>query len=344
MPLQTATVRRTGELQALLDEDLLQKATEFTESLPKDILNRTLAWAYLHETRDSYAIENEAPSEDKATRFVNLLKQAHSPRKLDEDYLVDLQNAVISNAFSQAMSFRTEQNYLSNGLRGALGVSYVPPAPELSRSLMEHLMVLANQQPEDTDPLVLASIVSFGFVFVHPFMDGNGRLSRFLFHQILCQRGALQNGLVLPVSIVLRQNESEYLGVLQAFSEQARQYWDVTYIDENQFQFEFKGHEALYRYWDGTHCAEFMARATKQAIEQHLKEETVFLTRYDEIYRRIDQSFDIPNTDLSRLVMFCLDQNGRISNHRRKQYQYKVPEEIFDALEQAYRILVNEDI
>ena len=87
-----------------------------------------------------------------------------------------------------------------------------------------------------------------------------------------------------------------------------------------------------------------MARATKQAIEQHLKEETVFLTRYDEIYRRIDQSFDIPNTDLSRLVMFCLDQNGRISNHRRKQYQYKVPEEIFDALEQAYRILVNEDI
>ena len=268
---------------------------------------------------------------------MNLLKQAHSPRKLDEDYLVDLQNAVISNVFSQAVSFRTEQNYLSNGLRGALGVTYVPPAPELSRSLMEQLMALANQPPEEVDSLVLASIVSFGFVFVHPFMDGNGRLSRFLFHQVLCQRGALQNGLVLPVSIVLRLNESEYLGVLQAFSEQARQYWDVTYIDENQFQFEFKGHEALYRYWDGTHCAEFMARATKQAIEQHLKEETVFLTRYDEIYRSIDRVFDIPNTDLSRLVMFCLDQNGRISNHRRKQYRYRVPEDIFDALEQAYQ-------
>jgi len=105
------------------------------------------------------------------------------------------QNAVISNVFSQAVSFRTEQNYLSNGLRGALGVTYVPPAPELSRSLMEQLMALANQPPEAVDPLVLASIVSFGFVFVHPFMDGNGRLSRFLFHQVLCQRGALQNSL-----------------------------------------------------------------------------------------------------------------------------------------------------
>lgn len=331
------TVRRTEALQALLDEGLLRKADEFTESLPKDILNRTLAWAYLHETRDSYAIENEAPSEDKATRFVNLLKQAHSPRKLDEDYLVDLQNAVISNVFSLAASFRTEQNYLSNGLRGALGVTYVPPTPELSRSLMELLMALANQPPEGVDPLVLASIVSFGFVFVHPFMDGNGRLSRFLFHQVLCQRGALKNGLVLPVSIVLRQNESDYLGVLQEFSEPTRQYWNVTFVDENQFLFDFKGHEALYRYWEGTGCAEFMARATKQAIERHLKEETVFLTRYDEIYRRIDQAFDVPNSDLSRLVMFCLDQNGRISNHRRKQYQYKVPEEIFDALERAYQ-------
>lgn len=62
----------------------------------------SMAWAYLHETRDSCAIENELPSEDKASRFVNLLRQAHDPRELDESYLVDLQNAVISNVFSHS--------------------------------------------------------------------------------------------------------------------------------------------------------------------------------------------------------------------------------------------------
>lgn len=36
------------------------------------------------------------------------------------------------------------------------------------------------------DPLVAAACVSFGFVLIHPFMDGNGRLSRFLFHHQLC--------------------------------------------------------------------------------------------------------------------------------------------------------------
>lgn len=331
------TLRRTDELQALLERNLLQQATEFSESLPRDILNRALAWAYLHETRDSYAIENESPSEDKANRFVNLLRQAHQSRRLDEDYLVELQNAVISNVYALAAAFRHEQNYLSNGLRGALGVTYVPPAPALGRELMEQLMQLANQPPEDLDPLLLASIVSFGFVFIHPFMDGNGRLSRFLFHQVLCQRGALKHGLLLPVSVVLRQNEADYLATLQRFSEPARRFWQVTFIDEGQFAFDFTGHPALYRYWDGTACAEFMLRATEQALERHLKEETLFLNRYDAIYRRIDQQFDIPNSILSRLVMFCLDQNGKLSQNRRKQYQYQVPEAVFDALEAAWR-------
>lgn len=57
----------------------------------------------------------------------------------------------------------------------------------------------------------------------------------------------------------------------------------------------------------------------------------------DALYRRIDQEFDIPNSILSRLVMFCLDQNGRLSQNRRKQYQHQVPETVFDALELACR-------
>ena len=336
------TVRKTPELMALLDKNLLQQAGAFTESLPEDILNRTLAWAYLDETRNSYAIENEVPSGDKANRFVHLLKLAHAPRQLDEDYLVDLQNAAISNVYYQAASFRTEQNYLSNGLRGALGVTYVPPAPELSRELMERLMAMANTPPEGVDPLVLAAVISFGFVFIHPFMDGNGRLSRFLFHQVLCQRGALRNGLLLPVSAMLKKNESDYKTALEVWSAPTRAYWDVTFINDEHLVFDFQGHPALYRYWDATGCVTFMASAAEQAIEHHLKEETEYLNRYDTIYRRIDRAFDVGNADLSRLVLYCMDQHGKLSANRRKRYQYKVPDEVFDALEEAYREVVEQ--
>lgn len=337
------TLRCTDELQAALQRQPLEQARAFTESLPQDVLNRTLAWAYMHETRDSYAIENEVPSDDKAQRFINLLKQAHQPRPLDEDYLVELQNAVVSNPYARAAAFRHEQNYLSNGLRGALGVTYLPPEPTLARELMAQLMDLANAPLAELDPLLHASLVSFGFVFIHPFMDGNGRLSRFLFHQVLCQRGALANGLLLPVSVALKQQETGYLTALQSYSAAARDFWSVRYLDQDQYQFEFVGHPAIYRYWDATACAVFMARATEETVQRHLKDESIFLSRYDAVYRIIDQQFDIPNPELSRLVMFCVEQQGRISQNRRRQYLHRVPEQVFDALEEAWRVVMQTD-
>lgn len=40
-------------------------------------------------------------------------------------------------------------------------------------SLMDQIMDLANSTNTGIDPLVLGSLVSFGFVFAHPFMDGD---------------------------------------------------------------------------------------------------------------------------------------------------------------------------
>jgi hypothetical protein len=325
----------------LLQKNLLRQVREFTEQLPADILNRTLSWAYLDETRNSYALEQESPKGNKAQRFVQLLKQAHNKRNLDEDYLTDLQNEVIDNPFHQEASYRFKQNHLSNGQRGPLGISYVPPAPELARNLMEHLLALANSDSSsDTDPLVLATIVSFGFVFIHPFMDGNGRLSRFLFHHVLCQQDALDNGLLLPVSTVLKQREMEYKTALESWSGPTREFWETDFISETDIHFTFTGHPSIYRYWDATNIIEFMGQVTEQAIEKHLKDETLYLTLYDELYRRINDRYDIPGPDLSRLVMFCIEQKGRISNNRRKQYQYIISEEVFETLEQEYTKLL----
>jgi Fic family protein len=32
------------------------------------------------------------------------------------------------------------------------------------------------------DAILAAAIIAFGFVFIHPFVDGNGRIHRFLIH------------------------------------------------------------------------------------------------------------------------------------------------------------------
>lgn len=337
-----ATVEYTPELESLLSLDILGRAKTFMATLPAEMMDRAINWAYLHETRDSFAIEREEPSDEKSRRFVQLLRQAHDGRELSEEYLVELQNSTVSNPFDKAALFRHEQNHLHNGLRGAAGVSYIPPEPDLCRELMGELMNFANLSSRKVDPLVAAAVTAFGFVFLHPFMDGNGRLSRFLIHQTLCHSGALENGLLLPVSVAMKHEESSYLAALKDFSQPARDFWNVTWLDADQMAFEFIGHPSIYRFWDATRCVEFTLQMARRALEVELREVTEFLDRYDRIVKAVNQRYDVRGSDLSKLVMMCLDNEGKVSKHRRKQFQYSVPEEVFEFIEaEAGRLLAD---
>ena len=329
-------VERTEIINRLLELNILQKANDFLSKLGSTTSDRTMSWAYLSETKSSFEIERETPSSTKAEAFVELLKKAHLTTHLDEEFLVGLQNTVITNPLDRAVFYRHEQNWLSSPLRGAAGVTYIPPPPEIVSQLMKGLLDFANVTTKQIDPLVAAAIVSFGFVFIHPFMDGNGRLSRFLFHHALCQSNSLKNGLLLPVSIAMKRNEDLYLAALKSFSEPARKRWEVIWIDGDDYQMTFKSDDSLYRYWNATTCVEFSLEMAKQALEKDLKEETEFLAKYDLIYRAIDHQYDIRGKDLNTLILVCMEQNGKISVNRRKKFANTVPEEIFDAIEAEF--------
>jgi hypothetical protein len=339
-----ATVRRTDFLQEAIRSDVLGRTREFIGALGKGVLDRTLAWAYLHETEDSFAIERESPSEDKARMFIAVLHQAHDGRPLSENYLVELQNSVLTNPFDKAVYYRTQQNWLRGPARGAAGVTYLPPPPEMVPELMSELIAFANAAPLEVDPVVAASVASFGFVFIHPFMDGNGRLSRFLFHHALCRSGKLDKGLILPVSVAMKRNEEDYLSALQRYSAQARERWSVRWIDEGIYDMRFNGDQAIYRYWDATHCVEFGYRMAEQALEFDLRHETEFLARYDKIWKAVNERFDLRGSDLSTLVVCCLDNGGKLSKHRRKQFTDRVPESVFDYIDQVAANLSHEGL
>lgn len=332
-PRYCATVERTDEIEAGLAGDLLSRVNDFLGSLNAGILDRTLQWAYLSETQDSFAIERESPTEDKAHGVVRLLRQAHDRRPLTEDYLADLQSATISNPFDKAFAFRSEQNWLGTSGSGAAGVTYIPPPPDLTRELMGELMTFANTTAKDVDPIVAASVISFGFVFLHPFMDGNGRLSRFLFHQALCQSGRLADGLVLPVSVAIKKHEADYLRTLQAYSLQARQRWRVMWIDADKYEFKFQADDSIYRYWDATTAVQFGLRMAREALDIVLKRETEFIARYDRIFQAVNDRFDLRGSDLSQLIVMCLKNDNVVSKKRRDKFGPRVPAGVFDFIE-----------
>jgi len=334
-------IRRSSELDTVLAEDPLGQVKAFLKEVPAEMIERILAWAYLDETRSTYEIEGERPASNRTEAFAALLKQATTRRDLDETYLVELQNAAVTNPLKREPCLRGYQNYLQSGAPGSRGVTYLPPPPEMLPSLLQGMSRIANQEvASDTHPLITAALVSFGFVFAHPFGDGNGRLSRYLAHYTLCQAGGLADGSILPLSTAMKRNESAYLAALRTYSAPVRNLWDVRWIDGPTFEFSFKGHPSVYRYWDATACTTFFCTMALEAVRRDLRAEVEFLTCHDEVARRVNDRFDVVGSDLSQLIIMAHQNNGVLSNHRRKQFADKVQPEALDYIESCVRTLM----
>ncbi len=64
---------------------------------------------------------------------------------------------------------------------------------------------------EESDPAVQAVLGHFFFVFIHPYMDGNGRLARFILNLMLARGG-------WPWTVVTLEVRKAYMKVLEEAS------------------------------------------------------------------------------------------------------------------------------
>lgn len=330
-------VQRDEALHGEGEQILKQLEAWATSPANADILDRVMGWAYLSETRDSYAIENEVPSPGKEQAFLQAMAHLRDRAPLDEPYLVGLQNVVISDPLRAEQAFRGHQNWLQRGGQGALAVRYVPPPPEALERLVDGFMRMANAK-DDVPALVKAAMVSFGFVFLHPFMDGNGRLSRLLAQHSLNFQGALpalQGGpALLPLSVAMKKNERDYLATLESFSKPARELWDVLSIGDNDFAFDFRSSPMAYAHWDGQPAARFITQCARAALDQSLVEEAAFIHAYDRAFDRIDKAHNLPNRTINLLIQWVRQNGNKMPERRRSASELAgLRREVIDGIE-----------
>lgn len=334
------TIRRTAKLESLLSRDLFSDLSVFVERIGGESeLERALGWAYLSETRSSFNIEGENPSQDKTQRFVQLLHQAHEAKPLSEAYLCELQSNIVLNPLIEELSFRSTQNWLQRGSGHfrLSDITYLPPSAQANQALMQGLMDYANDDyPADPqEALLKAFTVSFGFVFNHPFLDGNGRISRFLIHHGLCRAGLLENGLILPISVALSEHELQYLKSLESVSKKIHKHWHIKHVDDDQtaIDAEYIGSADPYRFWDATAIAEFGLEMAYYALDHTLIDEQAYLEKFDTAERIINQRYDLQNKHRAMLIR-SISQEGRLSNNtRKKMHQQALTDEILDDIE-----------
>lgn len=312
-------VRKSEHLQQMVAKDLRGLTGKTLAGYDETLLRRAASWLYLKETQSSFELEREKPSPRKAQRFADLLSEADTGKPLTEERLLELQHAVLDPRFHE-FAWRERQNWLGDDLGYRQRVEFVPPRPEDLPALMEGLLATADRLREqgEMDAVVAAACIAFGFVFIHPFMDGNGRIHRYLIHDMLASAGFTPKGIVLPVSAVMLASVKEYTDALEHFS---RPLNDRTEYYPGTPDVAATGNDAVYfRFPDMTCQGEFLYRALERTVTEDLRRELDFLLGFDRAKQALNALLDWPNHSVDLFIRLAHQNDGHLSATKRKTY------------------------
>ena len=153
-------------------------------------------------------------------------------------------------------------------------------------------------------------------MFIHPFLDGNGRIHRYLIHEQLSNYGFTPKGFILPVSAVIVGNLDRYEAALTAFSSAIMQ---RTNFDAGVPGAVATGNDPLYfRYFDATEQASFLYDALERTIEKDLGQEISFLIGFDRAREALNSIADWPGQSRDLFINLVRQNKGRLSETRRK--------------------------
>jgi len=329
-------IRRTEELESFMGRGLAQKAAEIVGRPGTHLIARAASFLLLADSRASFEIEGERPPRNRLERWGRAVLQAgKNPLSLDE--LNRLHGVLIEDTRFIKAGLRPDGVFL--GERDHNG----DPLPEFIGARPEDLanlvagMLAANERmrESDLDPVLQAAVTAFGFVYVHPYQDGNGRLHRCLIHHVLAAREFTPPGMVFPVSSVMLDRIDDYRKTLQGHSGPLMEFIDWRPTPKRNVEVTSDTAD-LYRYFDCTAEAEFLYSCVARTVEHDLPNEIDFLRRQDEAQSRIMELVDMPDRLAQDLLMFMRLNSGEIPKRRRKKEFAALTDEEAKQIEAIY--------
>ena len=330
-------IYKTSKLEKYISANLSDEKNSYLKTIHKDVLQRASAFLLLKDSHASFTIEGENPGSNRAARWGKAIGQAGT-NPLSKNELLRLQQIIIENRRFTKMGFRQ-----SGGFVGEHNRTSGDPIPEHISARWQDVEVLINGlisanvilKSSDFDAVLAATMVAFGFVFIHPFEDGNGRIHRYLIHHILAEKKFTQQGIIFPVSASILDHIDEYRKVLESYSHPLLDF--IEWKPTSNHNVEVLNETAdYYRYFDATKQAEFLYDCVEDTIENIIPLEVNYLLKYDEMKRYLDDRFEMPDRTVALLVRFLEQNNGRISARARKKGFSKLTEKEIREIEKQY--------
>lgn len=329
-------VFRTKTLEDFAALDLAGRAQAVVAAVPRDLLARTAAFLLLKDSKSSYAIEGERPPQDRIQRWGRAIGEA-GRHAITLDELLRLQSIVIGDARFVRLGLREEGGFVGEHDRDTQAPlpDHISARAEDLTSLIEGMVAFDKGAALSIDAVIAAAVLAFGFVYIHPFEDGNGRLHRYLIHHVLAQRGYSPAGVVFPVSSAILERINEYRAVLEDYSQRLLQVIDWQPTADGNVKITNETAD-FYRFFDATPHAEFLYDCVRKTIEEDLPRETDFLMRYDQFRASIEQIVDMPERTIDQLFRFLHQNAGRLSKRAREREFERLTEAEVVGVETAY--------
>ena len=327
-------VRRTAAVQEGLRFDLGAELSELDRTYGADILLRTASWLTFKESRASFLIEREADQADRIQRFAHVIAQhcgrIHDP--LSGQSLQALQTEILGrDAFG--LGLRRSPVFVGQATMRDNIVHYIAPHFDDLTSMLEGLKGF-ERATEGAESLARAAVIAFGFVYIHPMRDGNGRIHRFLINDTLVRDRAIPEGVILPVSATITSSaefRAGYDRALEVFSRPfMRRYATAYHFGEtivhedgtpsNFFFDDYEDARFAWRYPDLTEHVLYTARVVSHTVRREMAEEARVLMVFQRALERIKDVVEMPDPDANRIIRSIKENGWKISGKLKKQY------------------------
>lgn len=345
-------IRKTSDVEVALAVDLPGLLEELALEFGEDVLMRSAVWMTLRESKSSFAIEGAADQSDRIQRFADVLarRTGEGALPLGDATLAQLQSEILGKRTTlQQFGIRQSPVFVGEVVGYQEVVHYVaPPAGDMHAMLEGLAVFLERTQGQST--VMRSAVLAFGFVYIHPLADGNGRVHRFLVNDVLRRDGVVKEPMILPVSSLIASDSAErraydrildtisrpLMGVLAGTYEFAA--LQTTYPDGIRSNFVFKGGpiaRPVWRYLDLTRHVVYLADVLVRTIREDMREESRYMQRHAQARAAIKDIVEMPDIQIDRIIRSVDANQGKLSNVLAKEMPLLAEPDVWEAIVQA---------
>ena len=340
---------------AALDVDVRALIHGLEVEFGTELLMRSAVWMTLRESRASFGIEGEAQKTGRIQRFADVLARRTGQgdrHPLDEAALAELQREILGlRTTTQRFGLRQSPVFVGEVVRFQDIVHYIAPPPEDLAAMLAGLQAFLDRT-QGQSPVMRCAVAAFGFVYIHPLADGNGRVHRFLVNEVLRRDGVVQDPMILPVSSLIASDAAErrtYDRILDVVSRPLMRTLAETYRfaeipthypDGISSNFVFEGSEGArhaWRYLDLSPHVAYMAEVIERTIREDMLEEFRYLRSHGQARSAVKEIVEMPDAQLDRVIRSIQSNKGELSRALRREIPILEQPELWEEIVQVVR-------